>query len=326
MKRLAARPRRRRCRCCPAPRALRPARRSTAREPVHRRRRHAARSPRRGRQARPRRRPPDRRGALAAPGRDRPPGTCSSTRSGRDARLVRRRPRGARRSSDRRSAAGFRLAGVSQAGASAVLQRTARDTTLRSLSPAQRAPSSLPGKNWSFDALRGDKLFLINQLRDGYQVRLFDLAANRLRRRRSRIRTSRRRSGARRSRASPRPTAATSSRSTSASNGGAMVHVLDLAKATARCIDLAGDGRLRRGDDVCARRLARRPHALGGQPRLRAGRRDRRAGAPGRGRVPIRPGTGAAARRHGARSRPTASGSPSPRPSTSGSSTRRRAR
>lgn len=150
--------------------------------------------------------------------------------------------RGARVEQATVPAAGFRLAGVSQSGATAVLQRTSRDTTLLLLSPARVRTVALPGKNWSFDALRGDKLFLINQLRYGYQVRLFDLAANRLQ-------------------AAPLKdphesstiwgTAFSRVSSTDGryvftlyigEDGGAMVHVLDLAKATARCVDLAGDG------------------------------------------------------------------------------------
>ena len=35
-------------------------------------------------------------------------------------------------------------------------------------------------EQWSFDALRGDKLYLIKQLKNGYQVRLYDLATNTL--------------------------------------------------------------------------------------------------------------------------------------------------
>ena len=54
------------------------------------------------------------------------------------------------------------------------------------------------------------------------------------------------------------------------SNGGSMVHELDLKTAKARCIDLPGTGELRLGDvdwRFCSRRDQR--HALGGEPRLR---------------------------------------------------------
>jgi hypothetical protein len=137
---------------------------------------------------------------------------------------------------------GFYLAGVSQSGKTAVLQRTKRDTTLLLLAPGRARTVELPGKTWSFDALRNDKLFLIKQLKFGYQVRLYDLAANRLQ-------------------AAPLKDPHESSTiwgipfSRVASNdgrylftlyigedGGAMVHELDLAKATARCVDLVGDG------------------------------------------------------------------------------------
>jgi len=136
----------------------------------------------------------------------------------------------------------FRLVGVSQSGATAVLQRNGKSTTFLLRSPTLSRTVVLPGKNWSFDALRGDSLVLIEQLRLGYRVRLFDLASDRLQ------------------------TAALKDPNESsiiwgipfsrvASNdgrylftlyigqdGGAMVHVLDLAHRTARCVDLVGDG------------------------------------------------------------------------------------
>jgi hypothetical protein len=137
---------------------------------------------------------------------------------------------------------GFHLVGVSQSGATAVLQRTGRSTTFLLRSPTLSRSVALPGKNWSFDALRGDSLVLIEQLRLGYQVRLFDLARDRLR-------------------AAPLKDPNESSIiwgipfSRVASNdgrylytlyigndGGAMVHILDLARRTARCVDLVGDG------------------------------------------------------------------------------------
>ena len=137
----------------------------------------------------------------------------------------------------------FGLVGLSQGGEWAVLQRTQkRSTTFELLSPDASRTVVLDGNTWSFDALRGDKLYLIKQLKNGYQVRLYDLAANRLV-----------------SRPLKDPDGSSTiwgfpfARTASAdgrllftlyigSDGGSMVHILDLAHATARCVDLPGDG------------------------------------------------------------------------------------
>ena len=187
-------------------------------------------------------------------------------------------------------AAGFRLAGVSQSGATAVLQRTSRDTRLLLLSPAHARTVALPGKNWSFDALRGDKLFLINQLRYGYQVRLFDLAANRLRGGAAQgsprvVDDLGHRVLARRLERRPLPLHALHRRGRR--RDGARARPGEGNRSVRRP---RRRRRLQRGDDVRARRLAGRPHALGDQPRLRSGADDRRPGAQGGGRVPLRSG------------------------------------
>lgn len=137
----------------------------------------------------------------------------------------------------------FGLVGLSQGGEWAVLQRTqTRSTTFVLLSPTTSHTVVLAGNTWSFDALRGDKLYLIKGLKNGYEVRLFDLASDRLQ---------------------PRPLKDPDGSSiiwgvpfarTASPNGqylftlyigpdgGSMVHILDLVHATARCVDLPGDG------------------------------------------------------------------------------------
>ncbi len=142
------------------------------------------------------------------------------------------------------SAKGYRLAGVSQDGTRAVVMRVSRGaTTVVIVSARGERAIALPGKQWSFDALRGDKLFLIRYLKEGgYQVRLVRVGSGRLE-------------------AKPLKDPHESgtiwgspfSRLSSAdgrylftlyigSNGGSMVHELDLKTATARCIDLPGTG------------------------------------------------------------------------------------
>ena len=139
--------------------------------------------------------------------------------------------------------AAFYLAGLSQSGATAVLQRThGRQTSFALVSRQGTRTITLAGKQWSFDALRGDKLYLIKTLSYGYQVRLYDLAAGKLR-----------------AAALKDPHESSTiwgipfSRVASADgkllytlyigqDGGSMVHILDLAHATARCVDLPGDG------------------------------------------------------------------------------------
>jgi hypothetical protein len=99
------------------------------------------------------------------------------------------------------------------------------------------------GKQWDFDALRGDNLFLIHYLSTGgYQVRLAHLAAGVLEAKPLKD-----------PRESDTIWGQPFSRLASVngqllftiyigSNGGAMIHELDLKSSKARCIDLPGTG------------------------------------------------------------------------------------
>jgi hypothetical protein len=137
----------------------------------------------------------------------------------------------------------YSLVGTSQDGSRAVLARTQhRSTTFVILSRGSQRAVVLGGRNWEFDALRATKLFLIRMLRDGYQVRMYDLATNTL---------------------VPTPLKSPGESATIQGipfervaspdgrylftlyingNGGAMIHQLDLGRGVARCIDLPGDG------------------------------------------------------------------------------------
>jgi hypothetical protein len=140
--------------------------------------------------------------------------------------------------------AGYRLSGVSQDGSRAVaLSIAGRKTTVAILSRSARKTIVLPGKQWQVDALRGDNLFLIGYLATGgYQVRLLHVGSGRLD---SRPLKDPHESGT--------IWGSPFSRLSSAdgrylftlyigSNGGSMIHLLDLKAATARCIDLPGTG------------------------------------------------------------------------------------
>jgi hypothetical protein len=138
----------------------------------------------------------------------------------------------------------YSLVGASADGRIAVLARTQRKkTTFALVGPHSARSVTLGGHaNWSFDALSGGRLYLLQYLRNGYEVRLYDLAHNRLD-------------------PTPLKDAHESAlirglaweRLASAdgrylftlyigSTGGAMIHELDLRSATARCIDLPGHG------------------------------------------------------------------------------------
>jgi hypothetical protein len=135
-------------------------------------------------------------------------------------------------------------AGVSQNGRRAVLSRFSRDgTTFLVASKRGQRALVVAGKQWGFDALRGNHLILIRYIpTGGYRVRLFDLVSNRLFRQPLK---------------DPHESAtiwgSPFERLSSAdgrylftlyigSNGGSMIHELDLRNATARCIDLPGTG------------------------------------------------------------------------------------
>jgi hypothetical protein len=136
------------------------------------------------------------------------------------------------------------LVGASQDGRRAVLSRYAdgRETPVIVGSHGAARLVRFGDGDWGFDALGGNDLFLIHYLRNGYEVRLFDLATGRLL-------------------AHPLKDPDGSaliwgsawSRLSSpdgrylftlyvARDGGAMVHELDLRTHTARCISLPGDG------------------------------------------------------------------------------------
>lgn len=137
----------------------------------------------------------------------------------------------------------FSLVGTSQDGSRAVLARTqTRSTTFAIVSRDSSRLVKLGGSQWSFDALRGTKLFLIKTLNYGYQVRLYDLATNTL------VQRALKDPGESAT-ISGSPFARVSSPDGRylftlylGGGGGAMIHELDLVAGTARCIDLPGDG------------------------------------------------------------------------------------
>ena len=140
------------------------------------------------------------------------------------------------------------LVGASQDGARAVLSFSTKHWSMFVIvSPHRQRTVRLRTYNWGFDALAGSNLYLLRYLRNGYQVRLYDLAANKL------VATPLK---------DPHESAliwgSPWTRTSSpdgryvftlyiAQNGGAMVHELDVRRATARCIDLPGTGDFNKG-------------------------------------------------------------------------------
>jgi WD40 repeat protein len=142
-----------------------------------------------------------------------------------------------------KAAGPFSLLGLSQDGSRAVLVNISKqESTFAVVSQSGEQTLTLPGKSWGFDALSGNKLYLLKYLNSGYEIRLYDLASNELA-------------------AKPLkdPKASSTiwgiawSRVASpdgrylftlyvGGNGGAMVHQLDLKTSAARCIDLPGTG------------------------------------------------------------------------------------
>lgn len=137
----------------------------------------------------------------------------------------------------------FSLVGVSQEGNRAVLVNVSKqESTFAVVSKSDEQTLTLPGKSWGFDALSGNKLYLLKYLNSGYEIRLYDLA-----------------SGTLADKPLKDPKASSTiwgiawERVASADgrylftlyvggNGGAMVHQLDLKTSAARCIDLPGTG------------------------------------------------------------------------------------
>src|SRR5260221_1405230 len=135
------------------------------------------------------------------------------------------------------------LVGVSQDGSRAVLIDVSKqESTLAVVSQSGEQTFTLPTKNWGFDALSGDKLYLLKYLNNGYEIRVYDLATVEL---------------------AAKPLKDPKASSTIwglawervaspdgrylftlyvGGNGGAMVHQLDLKTSAARCIDLPGTG------------------------------------------------------------------------------------
>jgi hypothetical protein len=138
-----------------------------------------------------------------------------------------------------------RLAGVSQDGTRAIGFRLVPDgaTTLVVASRSAVRTFVLPGRQWDFDALRGNNLFLVRYLSTGgYQVRYLDLQTGKLAP--SPLKDPHESGtiwGVPFSRLAS-PDGAWLFPLSVASTGAALVHELDLGHATARCIDLPGTG------------------------------------------------------------------------------------
>jgi WD40 repeat protein len=137
----------------------------------------------------------------------------------------------------------FSLVGVSQDGTRAVLVNvTKQQSTFAVVSRTDEQTFTLPTDKWGFDALSGDKVYLLKYLSNGYEIRLYDLTTGEL---------------------AAKPLKDPKASSTIwgiawervaspdgrylftlyvGGNGGAMVHQLDLKTSAARCIDLPGTG------------------------------------------------------------------------------------
>ena len=138
----------------------------------------------------------------------------------------------------------WQLVGASQDGARAVLER-AHGTSTDFAAVSRSAPEqlvTLPGRAWTFDALSGSNLFLIQTVSLGYYVRLVDLATGKLQQtplkgpgENALI------SGIAFARASS-VDGGTLFTLYIGSSGGAMIHELDLVHHQAICIGLPGVG------------------------------------------------------------------------------------
>jgi hypothetical protein len=140
------------------------------------------------------------------------------------------------------------LNGTSQDGRRAVLFENLRgNSVFQIVSPNAQRTITLKGTNWAFDALADSNLYLLRYLKNGYQVRRYDLAHDHL------VATPLK---------DPHESSliwgTAWSRLTSPNgryvftlylgpDGGAMVHELDVWHSTARCIDLPGSGNFNAG-------------------------------------------------------------------------------
>ena len=140
--------------------------------------------------------------------------------------------------------AACRLVGVSQDGRQAVGLRLADggSTTFVIASSEGVRELNVPGRQWDFDALRGDNLFLIKYLSGGgYQVRLLHVASGKLA-----AKPLKDPNESWTIWGQPYRVASPDGRYLFTLyigwNGGSMVHELDLKTSAARCIDLPGTG------------------------------------------------------------------------------------
>jgi hypothetical protein len=136
------------------------------------------------------------------------------------------------------------LGGVSQDGTRAVATRRLHgNTRIAIVSRTSKKLLTVPGVRWGFDALYGNNLFLIhNFLTGGYEIRLLHVVSGRLERRPLKDPHE---SG--RIWGSPFSRLSSDDRTYLftlyiGSNGGAMVHELNVKSAIARCVDLPGTG------------------------------------------------------------------------------------
>jgi WD40 repeat protein len=142
-----------------------------------------------------------------------------------------------------KAAGPFSLVGISLDGGRAVLANVSKqDARFVVVSQSDEQTFTLPSKQWGFDALSGNNLYLLKYLNSGYEIRVYDLVSGRL---------------------AEKPLKDPKASSTIwglawervvspdgrylftlyvGGNGGAMVHQLDLKTSAARCIDLPGTG------------------------------------------------------------------------------------
>ena len=139
-----------------------------------------------------------------------------------------------------------RFAGVSQDGTQAVgFQLTDEgSTTITIASAADQRDIRIEGRDWDFDALRGDNMFLIKNLSGGgrYQVRLLHVESGLVD---AQLVKDPHESGTIWGQPYSRLASADGRYLFTlyiGQNGGAMVHALDLKTANARCVDLPGTG------------------------------------------------------------------------------------
>jgi hypothetical protein len=138
----------------------------------------------------------------------------------------------------------FQLVGTSQDGTRAVLARTqAKRTTFAVVSPGHPTQIvTLPTDRWGFDALAGERLFVLQYMQNGYEVRAYDLLRQQLEAKPLKdANEAALIAGSAWERLSSRDGRYLFTLYITG-DGDAMVHELDLRSATAHCIDLPGSG------------------------------------------------------------------------------------